>query len=505
MLLSDKIAITPFVKIIPLFAMGILAFGYVTAPDWMVLLVTLLAYAMAWWQRDNRYGGWYIGVTLFCSGMLVASMVATRELMPRGERLTMVAEVNQTPVIRGRWQRTTARVGLFRPASKGPAGTWQETDERVELYVDTACRIVPGEQLSVTGYLHPMDTTGSRYEALMRSRGLSARIYISGDHLVRLSGDGRRATRFAATLQGWAVERIGRLKISENDRNMLSALIAGEKRSVDRNLKADYAKTGMAHILAVSGLHMGFVLILIHFLFGWTVLFRQGHRIKNVLVILALWGYAVMAGLSPSVVRAALMLSAAQIALASSVPGNGYNVVLGTATLMLAVNPFYLYDISFQLSFCAVLSILFFYPRLYRKRLSMNRFLDTVYSSVLLGVAAQIGTIPLVVYNFGNIPVIAVLINPLVIFMAFLTIFVGLIWVLCAFSWLNGMFSMLLEGFLWVQNGVVSWAASTPVASFSGIRFDGYALLCSYLLLILMAVAVKLYEEGGRNRSNYNV
>ena len=73
-----------------------------------------------------------------------------------------------------------------------------------------------------------------------------------------------------------------------------------------------------------------------------------------------------MAGLSPSAVRAALMLSAAQLALACSVPGNGYNVVLGAATLMLAANPFYLYDLSFQLSFMAVLSILFFYPRLYR-------------------------------------------------------------------------------------------------------------------------------------------
>ena len=81
---------------------------------------------------------------------------------------------------------------------------------------------------------------------------------------------------------------------------------------------------------------------------------------KNVLVISALWFYAVMAGLSPSAVRAALMLSAAQLALACSVPGNGCNVVLGAATLMLAANPFYLYDLSFQLSFMAVLSILFF-------------------------------------------------------------------------------------------------------------------------------------------------
>ena len=111
---------------------------------------------------------------------------------------------------------------------------------------------------------------------------------------------------------------------------------------------------------------MGFVLVIANLLFGWTVLLRYGHVAKIVQVISALLRYAVMAGLSPSAVRAALMLSAAQLALACSVPGNGYNVVLGAATLMLAANPVYLYDLSFQLSFMAVLSILFFYPRLYR-------------------------------------------------------------------------------------------------------------------------------------------
>ena len=73
-------------------------------------------------------------------------------------------------------------------------------------------------------------------------------------------------------------------------------------------------------------------------------------------------------GLSPSVVRAALMCSGAQLAFACSVVGGGYNIVLGAATLMLAIRPFYLYDVSFQLSFAAVLSILFFYPRMYRRR-----------------------------------------------------------------------------------------------------------------------------------------
>ena len=88
-----------------------------------------------------------------------------------------------------------------------------------------------------------------------------------------------------------------RLNLNETDRNLLATLVAGERRGIDPNLRQEYAITGVAHILAVSGLHMGFVLLFANLLFGWIVLFRRGHLIKNILVILFMWGYAVMAGI----------------------------------------------------------------------------------------------------------------------------------------------------------------------------------------------------------------
>lgn len=89
-----------------------------------------------------------------------------------------------------------------------------------------------------------------------------------------------------------------RLDLSEADRNLVATLVAGERRGIDPKLRNDYAVTGVAHILSVSGLHMGFVLVIANLLLGWIVLFRRGHLIKNVLVILAMWSYAVVAGLS---------------------------------------------------------------------------------------------------------------------------------------------------------------------------------------------------------------
>lgn len=283
--------------------------------------------------------------------------------------------------------------------------------------------------------------------------------------------------------------------IVEIDRSMVCALVAGERRTMDRDLRAAYARTGTAHILAVSGLHMGFVMLLVNLALGWIVLLRHGHLIRNVLAILALWTYAVMAGLSPSVVRSALMLSAAQAALGASVSGNGYNVVLGTATLMLAVRPGYLSDVSFQLSFAAVLSILFFYPRLYRRRLSRHRALDALYSSLLLGAAAQIGTLPLIAYHFGNVPLVSLAINPVVIFAAFVVIGASLLWLLCPLPLWNPFLSRIVETALTVQNGMVAHAAASPAAAIEGIVLPEWAVVLAYALLGMLAVAVKLREE----------
>ena len=411
----------------------------------------------------------------------------------------MIVEIDRTPSLSGRWAVTTARAGMYRCFGR-QAGTtparWQPTDEKIELRFDTGFHVSVGEQMAVAGYLNPIDTSGSRYGALMRSRGLTARAYVTrGNLIARMDGNGRTAMRSAALFQRAAVERLSRLRLSETDRSMVCALVAGERRTMDRDLRAAYARTGTAHILAVSGLHMGFVMLLVNLALGWVVLLRHGHLIRNVLAILALWTYAVMAGLSPSVVRSALMLSAAQAALGASVSGNGYNVVFGTATLMLAVRPSYLSDVSFQLSFAAVLSILFFYPRLYRRRLSRHRALDALYSSLLLGAAAQIGTLPLIAYHFGNVPLVSLAINPVVIFAAFVVIGASLLWLLCPLPLWNPFLSRIVETALTVQNGTVAHAAASPAAAIEGIVLPEWAVVLAYALLGMLAVAVKLREE----------
>lgn len=554
--LSDQIALSPFFRIIVPLTIGILLAPWVTVPTWLLILIASIVYGAAWFLRKSIAGWWYVSASIFLTGLLISRIGTAQPEIPQGERLLMIAQIDATPYTQGRWQRTTAHVGYYRPyprksnktfqpqtirnsdslptSSPGTGCTpnrnfysdanhtipsassahtsedqqnlatpnphhptkWTPVAEKIQLYIDTCYRVQIGEQITFRGYLNPIDTTGSSYGRLMRSRGLFARSYVTrGALITRMTPHNVSTSIWAATVQHNAVSRLMRLNLNETDRNLLATLVAGERRGIDPNLRQEYAITGVAHILAVSGLHMGFVLLFANLLFGWIVLCRRGHLIKNILVILFMWGYAVMAGLSAPVIRAALMMSCAQLAFNITQKGNSYNIVLGVATVMLAVHPGYLSDISFQLSFVAVLSILFFYPRLFRYRKKWRRIPNAILSCIFLGLAAQIGTLPLVAYSFGNIPIISLLINPIVILTSFITICTGLIWLLIPFGFLNPICSFIIHHALSLQNSIIGWAAHTPITAIRDVHMPGFMVIALYAVIAIVAIVVKLREE----------
>ncbi len=197
MQLPDKIAISPFVRIIIPFAIGIILSSWVTLPLWLAIPITVGFYGMAWLRWKTGAGSWYVLVAIFSSGVLVTQLSAIKEDMPRGERLLMIAQIDNTPYTsRGRWQSATAHVGYFqsyplKPRSnyskkrtrhqatnathnKPPKkdvlptnlGEWIPASEKIQLYIDTCYRIEAGEQITFRGYLNPIDAKGGSYGRL---------------------------------------------------------------------------------------------------------------------------------------------------------------------------------------------------------------------------------------------------------------------------------------------------------------------------------------------------
>ena len=199
------------------------------------------------------------------------------------------------------------------------------------------------------------------------------------------------------------MELYHRLGFQGDNLAVLSALTVGDKENLSEDMRETYSIAGASHVLALSGLHIGLLSTL--FLFFFSFLWKRWAAFKPLgffLVILFLWAFAFLTGLSSSVVRSVIMFSLLVVSRLQSEKLLSLNTLAATAFLMLLYNPLWLFDVGFQLSFVAVVSILLIQPKLY-SLLSVRRCIPRyVWGLLTVSVAAQIGTAPLVIFYFSR-------------------------------------------------------------------------------------------------------
>lgn len=182
-------------------------------------------------------------------------------------------------------------------------------------------------------------------------------------------------------------------------RTLVTALCLGAKNDMDDNLRELFIHTGTIHLLSVSGLHTGAIYLMLLFLFK---LFRFPGNKKEIGILPLLWAYACLTGLSPSVVRAATILSFITIGKSICRAYIPLNTIAASAFITLLINPSLLYSLSFQLSYCAYIGILVLYPFLYRL-VKLPPFLSGIYGCCCVSIAAQLPTLPISAYYFHTV------------------------------------------------------------------------------------------------------
>lgn len=465
---------------------------------WMAAVALAVCAGAAWAWRGKDAGGIYTALSLFFFAMAMTYLTATRDIMPKGERLIMTVRIEDNPQTSGRWTKVTAIVGKYRlygaghDAADDPGMAWKKSGEKVILRVDTAHAIAAGDRLIVTGRAGEIGNESyGGYVRLMRRRGYSATVWTGAyDKTILLPGKARTPSYLAARMQAWAAERLGRLDLSKPSADVAAAMSIGTRQNLSPEINESYAVTGATHLLSVSGLHVGIVAMLINALLYLLPAVRYGHILKNLVAVAAVWLYAMLAGLSPPVVRSAMMLTGVQFALASSRAGSGMNILLGTAAVMLMLNPNYLYDVSFQLTFAAMLGIFTLYAPMFGLVKTRFRWANALWSVFIIGVAATAATAPLVAVHFGRIPVIGILMNPIVVLAANITILLSMFWVIFPFGFLNGLFSAVIEFSAGLQNRIVEFCASLSWGSVS-IGLTGWQAVFVYLALLAAYLLVR--------------
>ena len=263
------------------------------------------------------------------------------------------------------------------------------------------------------------------------------------------------------------------------------ALLLGERQTLAPKIYQNFQATGTVHILAISGLHIGILLLFLNMLFKPVK--RKSSTLFLVLTIGVLWFYALLTGFSASVLRAVIMFSFLQIGLQSKRQTNIYNSLFLAAVVMLLINPDYLYQVGFQMSFAAVLAIVSFYPVFNKwfpvKQKILKYFTDLIWVSL----SAQLGVLPLSLYYFHQFPTYFLLANSLSIPLLFLILFLGFSLMLLGFFHLD--FSFLYELFDRFLNILIATNASIarfPYSLTQNIHFFEILLAVSFVGLLVL-------------------
>ena len=270
------------------------------------------------------------------------------------------------------------------------------------------------------------------------------------------------------------------------------ALILGQQQEISPDIIRDYQYAGAVHILSVSGLHIGFILLFVTFLLKPFPNTRRGHFVKLIIILFSLSLFGLVAGLAPSVVRSVTMFSFVAIGMYLRRSTNIYHTLLVSILLILLFQPSFLFDVGFQLSYVALFFILWLQPLLAQLWVPKSKGVNYFWEILTVSFAAQIGAFPLSIYYFHQFPGLFFVTNLVII--PFVTVIMGLgvlVMVLAVFDYVPLFLAKGLEWSIFILNKIINAIASLEQFIIRDIPFNWTILLSLYLLIISLVLWFK--------------
>jgi competence protein ComEC len=260
---------------------------------------------------------------------------------------------------------------------------------------------------------------------------------------------------------------------SQNELSIAEALLIGYRDELDRDLVRAYSNTGVVHIIAISGLHLGMIYGLLIFLFKPFNRYKISKILKPITIIFILWMFSFIAGMAPSILRSAIMFTCIVIADSLGKRSNIYNGLAVSALIILIINPFSLWDVGFQLSYSAVLSIVVFSPYVKKWFYFKNKLLKGFWELNAITLSAQILTLPIVLYHFHQFPNLFLFANIFAVPFSGLILYAELL--LLIFSFWSNAASFIGKGIEWaiaVLNKFILNIDALPFAVWESIQIS---------------------------------
>ena len=434
--------------------------------------LSLLAVAAGF---SSRLPAWLFGVGATGAMLAVGLFVITCDKAvetPRwsGRKVACEAQLLEVPYMGG----VAARALAYVVADDGSVAD-ERSEGRVNIFFANSVEaeaLRVGEKVRFEAVIENPRNAGNPaefdVERYMRLKGVSGSVFLPVGGW-QSAGMGNVSLQMRAlALRDDIVKMYERQGFEGNALSLLAAFSVGEKRGFSQELKEVYSDAGVSHLLALSGLHLGLFYMVVVTLLGFAGGSRKWYIARELLALLLLWVFAFVAGLTPSIVRAAVLFSLVSVGRCLRRDSSSLNSLAFAAMVMLLYSPRLLFDISFQLSFSAVLAIILLTPWL-RELFGCNkrgRLYRSLVSLLAVSYSAQVGVLPFVWYYFGTFPLYFLFANLLLVPLAtvLMTLVVWL-WVTVPVPLVQQCIAWLLSWLLTFMNGVVEFVASLPAAS----------------------------------------
>lgn len=347
--------------------------------------------------------------------------------------------------------------------------------------------LLVGSQIKTYGNIYrnknPFNPNQFDYGRYLENQQIYAQIYIDEKELSFTGSHETLWSRFS-NFRTSIIKNLERSHFKKEELSLVIALLLGQQQDISPEILKEYQLAGAVHILSVSGLHVGFILLFITFLLKPIANSKRNALLKLFIIIVALWSYGILAGLAPSVIRSVTMFSFVAVGNHLKRTTNPFHTLLVSMFLILLWKPSFLFDVGFQLSYLALFFILWLQPLLSGIWKPQNKIFRYFWDILTVSFAAQIGTMPLSIYYFHQFPGLFFVTNIIVLPLLGIIMVLGLIAIVIAcFGEVPFIIVRPLELLIEFQNSMIRWVASFEEFIFNNISFNTAMLWLSYLMI----------------------
>lgn len=469
-------------------------FSYFNLIIGLIILLLVSSFILKFVRKSNGIFWVFLMLFFFVFGVFLFTAkeanvnLQTKSLLRMSE-IEYVGRINDFKILKSGSVKCEVTTKKYKNDSK-----WITWNDNILVFLPPKSLVKRGDITAFYGkimdfeYFHNPGEFDSKY--YWKYKNINAISFVQHANYLKLGEDNKFSfDRFFLSLRDYFSNKLSSF-LKGQELELAQALLLGERTGLDIYVSDAFSRTGAMHILAVSGLHIGILMQILMFVFSFFPRLISKNKALIIVVIIA-WFYALLSGFSASVIRSVVMFSMLIMGDLLSRKVSSINILAFSAFIILCWNPYFLFDVGFQLSYAAMIGIFMFYPFLKKQFYSRFKIIRLVYEGTAIGVSAQLLTLPLTLYYFHQFPNYFWLTNIALMAFSFVVLALGVILFVVFFSFfLQNVIGFLLEKTMGLMLWIVDSINNLPFAVANGFELSKIQVFEIYVLIFMFYITL---------------